>query len=85
MISERRNDGIERSREQWFRRANSEYPERGGAPKSRAFHGREWMERARGRWAELTNATPTAIAASPIAVTTYFRRDNHAQRHRCFS
>jgi MobA/MobL family protein len=57
MISERRNDGLERSREQWFRRANSGHPERGGAPKTRTFHGREWLERARGRWAELTNAT----------------------------
>lgn len=28
------------------------------APKSRTFHGREWMEHARERWAELTNATP---------------------------
>ena len=57
MISERRNDGIDRSREQWFRRANSAFPERGGAPKSRAFHGRDWMEHARERCAELTNAT----------------------------
>jgi hypothetical protein len=57
MISERRNDGVERSREQWFRRANSAHPERGGAPKSRTFHGREWVEKARGRWADLTNAT----------------------------
>jgi len=57
MISERQNDGIDRSREQWFRRANSERPERGGAPKSRTFHGREWMERAREQWASLTNAT----------------------------
>jgi hypothetical protein len=57
MVSERRNDGVERSREQWFRRANSAHPARGGAPKSRTFHGRDWMERARGRWAELTNTT----------------------------
>jgi hypothetical protein len=57
MISERRNDGVDRSREQWFRRANSAHPERGGAPKSRTFHGREWMENARERWADLTNAT----------------------------
>lgn len=56
MVSERKNDGIERSREQWFRRANSKEPGRGGAPKSRSFHGREWVEHARGRWAELTNA-----------------------------
>ena len=39
MFSERQNDGIERSRDEWFRRANSEHPERGGAPKSRTFHG----------------------------------------------
>ena len=41
MISERQNHGITRSREQWFRRANSACPERGGAPKSRTFHGRD--------------------------------------------
>ena len=57
MFSERRNDGIERSREQWFRRANSQDPERGGAPKSRTFHGREWIERAREKWADMTNKT----------------------------
>ncbi len=51
MFSERRNDGIERSREQWFRRADSAHPERGGAPKSRTFHGRDWVEQARERWA----------------------------------
>jgi hypothetical protein len=39
------------------RRANNAAPERGGAPKSRTFHGREWMEHARERWADLTNAT----------------------------
>jgi hypothetical protein len=55
MISERQNDGIERDPDQWFRRANSSDPDRGGAPKSRTFHGREWMEHARERWAELTN------------------------------
>ncbi len=56
MFSERRNDGIERSREQWFRRADSAHPERGGAPKSRTFHGRDWVEGARERWASMTNA-----------------------------
>ena len=55
MISERQNDGIARTREQWFRRANGANPDRGGAPKSRTFHGREWMEHARERWATLTN------------------------------
>ncbi len=57
MFSERQNDGISRSKEQWFRRANSQHPERGGAPKSRTFHGPEWIERAREQWADLANAT----------------------------
>ena len=57
MISERQHDGFDRSREQWFRRANAEHPERGGAPKTRTLHGRAWMEHARERWAALTNAT----------------------------
>src|SRR5688572_20795037 len=57
MFSERQNDGIERSRDEWFRRANSEHPERGGAPKSRTFHGPAWVELARERWAKLTNET----------------------------
>jgi hypothetical protein len=47
LISERQNDGIERTPHDWFRRANREHPERGGALKSRAFHGREWVEKAR--------------------------------------
>jgi hypothetical protein len=57
MFSERRNDGIERARDQWFRRASRGHPERGGAPKSRTFHGRDWVEGARERWAEATNKT----------------------------
>ncbi len=55
MFSERQNDGIDRSRDQWFKRADSVHPERGGAPKSRTFHGRAWVEHARERWAEKTN------------------------------
>ena len=55
MLSERKNDGIERSPEQWFSRAHPADPMKGGAEKSRTFHGREWVENARGEWAELTN------------------------------
>ena len=55
MISERQNDGIDRDRQQWFRRADRAHPERGGAPKTRDLHGREWVEHTRERWAELTN------------------------------
>ena len=36
MFSERGNDGIERSGEQWFKRHNAKAPEKGGARKSRA-------------------------------------------------
>lgn len=55
MFSERQNDGIERSHRDWFARANSAHPEQGGAPKSRTFHGRAWVEKARANWAEMTN------------------------------
>jgi MobA/MobL family len=55
MFSERRNDGIERTREDWFRRANPTDPDHGGAFKSRTYHGPEWVEQARERWADLTN------------------------------
>jgi hypothetical protein len=57
MISERKNDGVERSPAQWFSRANPTDPNRGGAEKTRAIHGHGWMEHARERWAELTNKT----------------------------
>ena len=55
MFSERQNDGIERPPEQWFGRANSASPGEGGAPKSRTFHGRDWVAAARERWALLVN------------------------------
>ena len=55
MISERQNDDIDRDRQQWFKRADRAHQERGGAPKSREFHGREWVKHARERWAQLTN------------------------------
>jgi len=57
MISERQNDGIEREKEQWFRRANREEPERGGAPKTREFHGGHQIEAVRERWARELNHT----------------------------
>jgi len=57
MISERKNDGIERSPEQWFARVNPTDPSKGGAEKTRAIHGHAWMEQARAQWANLTNKT----------------------------
>lgn len=57
MFSERTRDGIERGEEQYFKRANSKAPERGGCAKSQAFSGgmtaaqREAaLEAFRGRW-----------------------------------
>ncbi len=75
MFSERQNDGIERSRDEWFRRANHENPERGGAPKSRTFHGSRWVEQARERWAALTNkALERAGSASRVDHRSYARQ-----------
>ena len=55
MFSERRNDGIERTRAEWFRQANARDPAHGGARKSRATHERDWVEHTRARWADLIN------------------------------
>jgi hypothetical protein len=57
LISERRNDGIERDARQWFARAAPDQPTRGGATKTRTLHGRAWVEQARGRLADRTNDT----------------------------
>ena len=56
MFSERRNDDIERPKELWFRRADARQPERGGAPKSRTFHGSRWVEDARAKFADRINS-----------------------------
>ena len=55
MFSERGNDGIERSAEQWFRRYNGKAPERGGARKSRAGKAGDWLSKARERWEREAN------------------------------
>ena len=55
MFSERANDGIERSREQWFRRTNRKEPEKGGARKSRAGSARDWMDKTREAWEREAN------------------------------
>ena len=55
MFSERVNDGIERSREQWFRRTNRKEPEKGGARKSRAGSARDWMDKTREAWEREAN------------------------------
>ena len=58
MFSERIIDGIERGPEQYFKRANTKNPERGGHLKSDWFTGRggpEAIEALRARWAEMQN------------------------------
>ena len=55
MISERANDGIKRSREQWFKRYNSKEPEKGGARKSMATRPKDWLEQTRKDWADHAN------------------------------
>lgn len=55
MISERVNDGVDRPREQWFRRHNSKKPDQGGAKKTAALKPKQWLIDTRERWAELAN------------------------------
>ena len=56
LISERTNDGLERSAEQWFRRYNPAHPELGGARKTTALHPKAWLVETRAAWAAQTNA-----------------------------
>ena len=56
IISERANDGIERSAEQWFKRANKANPEKGGAAKTKSLESKEWLHDIREQWAEFANA-----------------------------
>jgi MobA/MobL family protein len=84
MISERKNDGIDRDAAQWFSRANPTEPSRGGAEKTREIHGHVWMERARARWAELTNkALERAGREERVDHRSYSRQgvDQEACRH----
>ena len=55
MWSERGNDGIERDRQQWFKRYNAKNPEAGGAKKSKAGDAKDWLPRIREQWAERCN------------------------------
>ena len=55
MISERRNDGIERKPSQWFKRWNGAKPERGGAQKSESLKPSRWLDDVRRDWAGIAN------------------------------
>ena len=50
MFSERGNDGIARTAEQWFKRYNAKEPEQGGARKSRAAKAGDWLATTRQTW-----------------------------------
>ena len=56
MISERANDELERSPEQWFKRYNAAAPAAGGAQKSTTLKPKDWLLETRAAWAEQTNA-----------------------------
>jgi MobA/MobL family len=84
MISERKNDGLDRSPQQWFSRAHPTDPSRGGAEKTRAIHGHAWVEHARERWADLTNKTLETLGRDErVDHRSYERQgiDHEAGRH----
>ena len=55
MICPRKIDGIERSKEQFFKRYNSKYPDRGGAEKDTYFSERDFLMNQRKSWEETLN------------------------------
>ena len=55
MISERGQDGHDRDAEQWFKRANTKEPEKGGAKKTSSLTSKEWLENTRQRWETAAN------------------------------
>ena len=54
VISERANDGLERTAETWFKRYNGKAPEQGGARKV-STSSKEWLGSTREAWAEHAN------------------------------
>lgn len=55
IISERKNDGIKRPADQWFKRYNAKQPERGGAQKSESLKPKAWLEQTREAWSDHAN------------------------------
>ena len=54
VISERANDGLDRTAETWFKRYNGKAPERGGARKV-STSSKEWLQSTREAWAKHAN------------------------------
>ena len=55
MFTERKNDGIEREPDAFFKRANFRYPNKGGAKKDRIWQKKEVLLNARKQFAAITN------------------------------
>ncbi len=81
MFSERGNDGVERSAQQWFRRYNAKAPARGGARKSRAGKAGDWLSKTRERWErEANRALERAGAGERIDHRSLAERREEANR-----
>ena len=68
MFSERANDGIERSAEQWFRRTKRSEPEKGGARKSRVAVPQTWLEQTRERGRRMRRSSGRVTGSESITV-----------------
>lgn len=55
MMSERKNDGVERKKDQWFSRYNPKNPGQGGAQKTESLKPKAWLEKTRAAWADHAN------------------------------
>jgi hypothetical protein len=65
MFSERTLDGIERAPNVFFKRANTQHPERGGAMKTRAWQHKATLLELRQAWAETANRALTREGHEP--------------------
>ncbi|MBK5149700.1 MobA/MobL family protein [Burkholderia sp. R-69608] len=68
MFSERKNDGIDRAAEQFFRRANPKVPHKGGAAKDRAMNSREFVAQSRALYERLVNEEMMRRGAALISM-----------------
>jgi hypothetical protein len=83
MWCERENDGRERTRETWFKRANKSEPGRGGAAKVREMRGRDWVMSVRKDW-ELAANTALELAGERDRVDcrSYAEQDKDKPEHK---
>ena len=55
IVSERKNDGIERPADRYFKRHNAKEPGKGGARKSESMVPKSWLQETRQTWAAQAN------------------------------